>query len=163
MVAIVVTGGVTEFLCTGPTKSSTDKGSSFKGLLLLLAFLALDGLTSTMQEKLFKEHRVSKYNQMAYVNFLSSIVSLITLFTTRTAGPAFGFCGDHGDFLRDAFFLSIAAVGSQFFIFSHIKEFGALVLAATMNVRQVVSIVISYVRFGHHITWGQVVGLFLVF
>ena len=34
---------------------------------------------------------------------------------------------------------------SRFFIYSQIKEFGALVFAATMNVRQVVSILVSYV------------------
>ena len=32
----------------------------------------------------------------------------------------------------------------RFFIYSQIKEFGALVFAATMNVRQVVSILVSY-------------------
>ena len=32
----------------------------------------------------------------------------------------------------------------RFFIYSQIKEYGALVFAATMNVRQVVSILVSY-------------------
>lgn len=32
-----------------------DTGNSFKGFVLLGGFLALDGLTSTFQEKLFKE------------------------------------------------------------------------------------------------------------
>ena len=35
----------------------------------------------------------------------------------------------------------------RFFIYSQIKEFGALVFAATMNVRQVVSILVSYAAF----------------
>ena len=39
-------------------------------------------------------------------------------------------------------------------IYSQIKEFGALVFAATMNVRQVVSILVSYVTW-HHQFWGR--------
>merc|ERR1711976_4147 len=63
----------------------------------------------------------------------------------------------------DAVILSTSAVGSQWFIYSLIKEFGALVFAATMNVRQVVSILISYAKYGHSITALQIVGLVIIF
>ena len=63
-VTLAVTLGSTEFLMTGPTTSSSEEHNSIYGFAFLFAFLALDGLTSTMQEKLFKEHKVSKYNQM---------------------------------------------------------------------------------------------------
>merc|ERR1711988_475238 len=39
LVAAAVTGGVTEFLMTGPISSSDSSGTSTKGLLLLLCFL----------------------------------------------------------------------------------------------------------------------------
>merc|ERR1719359_1320937 len=45
MIAFAVTGGVVEFLMTGPI-SSGDSSSSSYGLLLLALFLALDGFTS---------------------------------------------------------------------------------------------------------------------
>merc|ERR1719271_670577 len=47
MVALGVTGGVTEFLMTGPIASHSSTGSSTYGLMLLAAFLVLDGFTST--------------------------------------------------------------------------------------------------------------------
>mmetsp|Transcript_135724 Transcript_135724/g.351910 ORF Transcript_135724/g.351910 Transcript_135724/m.351910 type:complete len:366 (+) Transcript_135724:87-1184(+) len=162
-VAIAVTGGVTEFLMTGPTSSSSDNGSSVKGFVWLLAFLCLDGLTSTMQEKLFKEHKTSKYNQMMYVNGLSAITSLCTLITTGTFFPAWSFFLREPQFAVDATMLSVSAVGGQFFIYSQVKEFGALVFAATMNVRQVVSILLSYLAYHHDITWLQIGGLVMVF
>jgi len=162
-VAIAVTGGVTEFLMTGPTASPGDGGNSIKGFIWLLAFLGLDGLTSTMQEKLFKEHKTSKYNQMMYVNGLSSIVSLFTLITTGTFVPAFSFLFTKGRFAADAVMLSASAVGGQFFIYSQVKEFGALVFAATMNVRQVVSIIASYITYHNSITIWQIFGLGAVF
>jgi len=163
LVAVLVTAGVTEFLLTGPTESATDQGNSFRGLCFLVAFLALDGLTSTMQEKLFKEDKTSKYNQMMYVNLLSCCTSVVTLIGSRTMMPSLAFCGQHADFVRDAFLLSASAVGGQFFIYSQVKEFGALVLAATMNVRQVVSIVVSYSTYHHTITGLQILGLAFVF
>jgi len=163
LVAVVVTAGVTEFLMTGPTASPNNRGNTFMGFLWLLAFLALDGLTSTFEEKLFKEHNMSKYNQMMYVNGLSSVVSFVSLLLANDLVPAFQFCTAHPRFMSDALVLSTSAVGGQFFIFSQVKEFGALVFAATMNVRQVVSIIISYIKFGHSITFLQVLGLLTVF
>mmetsp|Transcript_73193 Transcript_73193/g.190644 ORF Transcript_73193/g.190644 Transcript_73193/m.190644 type:complete len:356 (-) Transcript_73193:46-1113(-) len=163
LVAAAVTVGVTEFLMTGPTAAPTDRASSPVGFCWLMAFLALDGLTSTMQEKLFKEHKTTKYNQMLYVNGLSSVVSLATLTTTGQLVPAFGYWLAQPRFLADSLMLSASAVSSQWFIYSQVKEFGALVFAATMNVRQVVSILVSYMKYHHPITVLQVFGLLAVF
>merc|ERR1712113_1014358 len=80
LIAAGVTGGVTLFLLTGDIKAKHGaRGSSIYGLLLLLAFLGADGFTSTFQEKLFKEHKVSKYNQMLYINSCSAAVSTVSL------------------------------------------------------------------------------------
>lgn len=163
LVALAVTGGVTEFLMTGPTTSSGDAGNSMKGFVLLLCFLGLDGLTSTMQEKLFKEHKTSKYNQMIYINGLSCCVSLTTLLSTGTLFPAWGFFFTNPQFVMDTLILSGSAVAAQFFIYSQVKEFGALVFAASMNVRQLVSILASYITYHNSISGLQVIGLGGVF
>merc|ERR1712087_1023815 len=71
-----VTWGVTQFLLGGPTKSKhARQGDSLYGLLLMLAFLGCDGFTSTFQEKVFKDCKTTKYNQMMYVNAGSAVVS----------------------------------------------------------------------------------------
>jgi adenosine 3'-phospho 5'-phosphosulfate transporter B2 len=163
LIAALVTVGVTEFLLTGPISSNEGASNSWKGLALLVVFLALDGLTSTMQEKLFKENKTTKYNQMMYVNILSSIVSMITLVSTGTLVPSFQFFATYPEIITDTAVLSASAVAGQSFIYSEVKEFGALVLAATMNVRQVVSIVFSYMIHGHSITGLQVLGLVVTF
>jgi adenosine 3'-phospho 5'-phosphosulfate transporter B2 len=163
IIAGCVTAGVTEFLMTGPTSSPNDKANSIYGFLLLLIFLACDGLTSTMQEKLFKEHNTSKFNQMLYVNGCSAITSLFTVVASGKLFFCFNFVGAHGTFVLDALILSVAAATSQYFIYSQVKEFGALVFAATMNVRQVVSILVSYATYHHVLTLLQGIGLFLVF
>jgi adenosine 3'-phospho 5'-phosphosulfate transporter B2 len=163
LIAFAVTGGVTEFLMTGPISSNGDEGSSTYGLMLLAAFLGLDGFTSTFQEKLFKEHVTSKYNQMLYINLGSCVISSFTLLASGRMGAAIGFALGHPGFAQDAVTLSAAAVSGQWFIYSQVKEFGALVFAATMNVRQVVSILISYYKYGHSINSLQILGLVMVF
>jgi len=163
LIAFAVTGGVVEFLMTGPISSQSDQGNSSYGLMLLAGFLALDGFTSTFQEKLFKDHTTSKYNQMLYINLGSCVISSFTLFASGRIGAAVAFAFAHPLFAQDAISLSAAAVAGQWFIYSQVKEFGALVFAATMNVRQVVSILISYAKYGHSITLLQIVGLAVIF
>merc|ERR1719327_1191103 len=164
LVAAAVTGGVTEFLMTGSISAPhSDAGNSVYGLALLVGFLLFDGFTSTFQEKLFKEHQTSKYNQMLYINLGSAFTSVVSLLVTGGFAEALAFCAAHPAFLMDAGFLSGAAVGGQFFIYSMVKEFGALAFAATMNVRQVLSIVVSYIVYSKPISLLQIGGLIMVF
>jgi len=164
MVACCVTFGVTEFLMTGPISSTGgDETTSIYGLGLLVLFLLLDGFTSTFQEKLFKEHRTTKYNQILYVNLGSMLVSSITLLVTGSLAPAIRFMLAYPNFMLDAVILSSSAATSQWFIYSQVQDFGAVVFAATMNVRQVVSIIMSYITYGHMITHLQTIGLMTVF
>merc|ERR550537_2020885 len=163
LIAGAVTGGVTEFLMTGPISSTDDEGSSVYGIALLGGFLLLDGFTSTFQEKLFKDHVTSKYNQMLYINLGSCVISSFTLIASGRIGHAIGFAAGHTGFVWDAMTLSGAAVAGQWFIYSQVKEFGALVFAATMNVRQIASILMSYLQYGHAITRNQLLGLVIVF
>merc|ERR1719330_713679 len=102
LIAAAVTGGVTEFLLTGTIAAKHQHGNSVHGLILLLIFLGLDGFTSTFQEKLFKDHQTSKYNQMLYVNGFSGLVSVITLLASRSLVKALAFCGHHPHFIGDA-------------------------------------------------------------
>jgi adenosine 3'-phospho 5'-phosphosulfate transporter B2 len=162
-VAVCITVGVTEFCIMGPTSSPVDSHNSVHGLILLATGLASDGLTSVFQEKLFKDHKTSLYNQMVYVNGISAGICLGALLVIGKLFSSLAFCIEHTDFTANVAMFSISSSASQYFIYSQIKEFGALVLAATMNVRQIVSILVSYVHYHHDITISQVFGLMVVF
>jgi adenosine 3'-phospho 5'-phosphosulfate transporter B2 len=164
LIAAFVTFGVTEFLMTGQISAAhSSQADSVYGLGLLLGFLAFDGFTSTFQEKLFKDHATTKYNQMLYINLFSAITSALSLFVFGGFSEAIAFCIAHPRLMVDASILSAGAVGGQFFIYSMVKEFGALAFAATMNVRQVVSIILSYIIYSKPITFLQILGLMAVF
>merc|ERR1719453_83733 len=100
---------------------------------------------------------------MLYINLGSCVISSFTLLMSGRMSTAFGFMLAHPGFAQDSLTLSAAAVTGQWFIYSQVKDFGALVFAATMNVRQVVSILISYAKYGHSITSLQILGLLSVF
>eukprot|EP00448_Togula_jolla_P041061 CAMPEP_0170625888 /NCGR_PEP_ID=MMETSP0224-20130122/31029_1 /TAXON_ID=285029 /ORGANISM="Togula jolla, Strain CCCM 725" /LENGTH=327 /DNA_ID=CAMNT_0010952553 /DNA_START=43 /DNA_END=1023 /DNA_ORIENTATION=+ len=163
LVALVVTLGVSEFLISGSISSYRNESSSFIGLLYLVAFVAFDGFTSTFQEKLFEDHKTSKYNQMLYINLGSAVVAVGSMLITGSYRVAWSFCCSHPAVLQDAFYLSVAAVSAQWFIYTQVKDFGALVLAATMNVRQLVSVLMSYWMFEHAISSLQALSLLCVF
>merc|ERR1719261_1531731 len=114
LIAAAVTGGVVEFLMTGKISSAhADQGDSIYGLALLVGFLAFDGFTSTFQEKLFKEHTTTKYNQMLYINLFSALTSCVTLLLFGGFSEAIAFCMAHPQIILDASMLSAGAVGGQ--------------------------------------------------
>merc|ERR1719264_1415130 len=98
-----------------------------------------------------------------YVNGISALVSCGTLLATGTLLPAFAFMRGHPAFIFDAMIFNASAITGQWFLISQVKEFGALVFAATMNVRQIASILVSYMTYHHTITSLQVLGLAFVF
>eukprot|EP00416_Gambierdiscus_australes_P033094 CAMPEP_0171093614 /NCGR_PEP_ID=MMETSP0766_2-20121228/39184_1 /TAXON_ID=439317 /ORGANISM="Gambierdiscus australes, Strain CAWD 149" /LENGTH=318 /DNA_ID=CAMNT_0011552091 /DNA_START=154 /DNA_END=1110 /DNA_ORIENTATION=+ len=157
--SLVVTGFVAEFLLTGDITAENNQGTSTYGLLMLVGFVALDGFTATFQEKLFRDHLTSKYNQMFYINVVSAGITFVSLIVSGFTNESFAFCQRHPSVVADASLLSAAAVAAQWFIYSQVQEYGALAFAATMNLRQIVSIIASYIAYGHSITVAQIIGL----
>merc|ERR1719502_2572804 len=102
---------------------------------------------------------------MLYINLCSGIMSFgwLCMPPEPQILEALGFCSRHPSVLWHAGFLAMSATSGQFCIYSTIKEFGAVVFAACMNVRQVTNITISLLYYGHMISLGQFIGLVLVF
>jgi len=161
LVAGAVTAGAIQFMMTGDIQSAHQIGNTGYGVMLTIAFLVLDGFTSVFQETLFRQHTTSKYNQLLYVNLGATAVCLIVMLPTGFLAASRQFCQAHPELRYDALNLSMAAVVGQWFIYSQVKEFGALVFAATMNVRQVLAVICSYAAYGHPITNHQVCGLLI--
>jgi len=178
LIAIAVTGGCTLFLVGGSISSlkhreeggadGTQIGAwavsyAVIGLILMLGYLVCDGFTSTFQEKLFREEHVTKYNQMLYVNLFSILVSCCALVSFGGFPESFAFATRHPSFVMDATILAVSATFGQVFIYSTIFWFGALVFAATMNARQLMSILISIQYHSHPVTMLQWTGMVLCF
>jgi adenosine 3'-phospho 5'-phosphosulfate transporter B2 len=169
IVAPLVTAGVIWFMLSGPVQPDHHDGNTWYGILLLAGFVAFDSFTTIFQERLFTEAKTSKYNQMLYINLFAAIISLGTCWIGGEHWPwgelevAFKFFQTHKSAWEHASILSAAAVLAQWFIYSQVQEFGALAFAATMNLRQMASVILSYVIFDHAIKGMQIAGLCIVF
>lgn len=169
LVALFVTLGCTMFFLSGTTaqvavvRHPVSGEDSLWGLVLIAGYLGFDGFTSTFQDKLFKGYNMEIYNQILYVTLCSCGLSMTGLFMRGHWMPALGFVSRHPDCLLDIAVLSAAASASQFFISHTIRTFGALVFATIMTTRQLVSILLSCVFFGHPPTASQWAGASLVF
>lgn len=163
-VAVFVALGCTVFLMSGniaAKKASSE--DSYYGLLLMLGYLGFDGFTSTFQEKLFSGYQMTIYNQMLYVNMCSGMMSLIFLATSGKVGESVQFLTKYPQVIGDMSILSFSAVSGQFAITHTIKEFGALLYATIMTVRQFLSVFVSNIIFRHGMTGMQWLGAVTVF
>jgi len=164
--AALVTVGCALFLATGDIGSSAAKrmgGTSLAGIGLMVGYLGFDGFTSTFQGKLFDGYQMQTFNQMLYISGCSSLISLVTLYTSGQLFPAVDFIARHPDVMPQVLVLSLAATCGQLFIFHTIKTSGALFFATVMTLRQFLSILISCVIFLHPLALGQCIGTVMVF
>ena len=163
--AALVTVGCALFLATGDIGSSAQKaaGTSVAGIGLMIGYLGFDGFTSTFQGKLFDGYQMQTFNQMLYISGASSLISLLTLYSSGQLAPAMDFIARHPDVMPQVMVLSLAATCGQLFIFHTIKTSGALFFATVMTLRQFVSILLSCIIFLHPLSLGQWVGTVSVF
>ncbi|MBA0774512.1 hypothetical protein Gotri_009716 [Gossypium trilobum] len=173
LVAFLVTLGCSIFILfpvkfwsfAGTDVSPYSKGreSTVWGVSLMVGYLGFDGFTSTFQDKLFKGYDMEIHNQIFYTTSCSCILSLTGLLLQGHLLSAIDFVYRHSDCFLDIVLLSTVATISQFFISYTIRTFGALTFAAIMTTRQLVSIMLSCVWFGHPLSWEQWIGAVIVF
>ncbi|KAK4785053.1 hypothetical protein SAY86_001742 [Trapa natans] len=133
------------------------------GVSLMIGYLGFDGFTSTFQDKLFKGYDMEIHNQIFYTTSCSCFLSFIGLVVQGHLVLAIDFIYRHHDCLWDIALLSTVATTSQFFISYTIRTFGALTFATIMTTRQLVSILLSCLWFGHPLSYEQMLGAVIVF
>ncbi|XWS53180.1 hypothetical protein CRYUN_Cryun11dG0135700 [Craigia yunnanensis] len=167
LVAFLVTLGCSIFILfpagTDISPYSTGRENTVWGVSLMVGYLGFDGFTSTFQDKLFKGYNMEIHNQIFYTTLCSCVLSLTGLILQGHLLPAIDFVYRHNDCFLDIALLSTVATASQFFISYTIRTFGALTFAAIMTTRQLVSIMLSCVWFGHPLSWKQWIGAVIVF
>ncbi|XVE79649.1 hypothetical protein DITRI_Ditri14bG0075100 [Diplodiscus trichospermus] len=162
LVAFLVTIGCSIFILfpAGTEISPYGKGreNTVWGVSLMVGYLGFDGFTSTFQDKLFKGYDMEIHNQIFYTTLCSCVLSLTGLILQGHLVPAIDVVYRHNDCFLDIALLSTVATASQFFISYTIRTFGALAFAAIMTTRQLVSIMLSCLWFGHPLSWEQLIG-----
>ncbi|KAM7522245.1 hypothetical protein LguiA_012147 [Lonicera macranthoides] len=167
LLAFLVTIGCSLFILFPASEEmspySRGRESTVWGVSLMVGYLGFDGFTSTFQDKLFKGYDMEIHNQIFYTTLCSCVLSLTGLILQGHLIMAIDFVSRHSDCFFDIALLSTVATASQFFISYTIRTFGALTFATIMTTRQLASIFLSCVWFGHPLSLEQFIGAVIVF
>jgi solute carrier family 35 (adenosine 3'-phospho 5'-phosphosulfate transporter), member B2 len=164
-------GGGPAAVTTAAATSITASMAHLGGGGLLAAHLAADGLTSTLQARMFDGGPgVSVANQVLYVSLCScglSAAGLAVHAGGSTARPgmaaALAFCAAHPAAAAWVAALSVSATAAALLITATVRHYGPLVLSLTMTVRQLGSVLLSAATYGQPVTPREAAGLVLVF
>jgi len=139
-------------------------------VVLILVNLSMDGYTNNEQDRLYVDHPISAMQMMKHNNFWQSIYQLIFLVLSWVV---YGNEGQLSGAIRmfrfcpairlDLFAFCVCGAVGQVLVFKLIKEYGSLVWITISVTRQLFTIVLSVLLFGHSVNWVQWSGVLLVF
>jgi len=163
--ALLITIGVAIFSMYSKTPNS-DAKTEVIGLLFMCSYIFFDSFTSQWQDRVYNEYgraNVDAYQMMLGVNSSAIIITTIGLIVTGDFPVVWEFLTVNPQVFRYNVITAITSASGQLCIFYTIKEFGPIVFTIIMTTRQMLSILISAVIFGHFISWKATAGAFLVF
>jgi solute carrier family 35 (adenosine 3'-phospho 5'-phosphosulfate transporter), member B2 len=147
--------------------SSTSGGGGPLGLvagaLLLAGYLAADGWTSTEQERLYSAYGMDEGDQLLHTSACSALLSCGAAVLSGQLWPASAFLRRHPDAALAVFGLSAASAATQVCISAVVRRHGALVFALMMTTRQLASVLLSALVFGHALAPLQWAGVAVAF
>jgi solute carrier family 35 (adenosine 3'-phospho 5'-phosphosulfate transporter), member B2 len=165
MEALLITIGVAIFSFA----SKTPKGEAtteLKGLIFLIMYICFDSFTAQWQDKIYQQYgkkNVDAYQMMLGVNSSAICITTAGLIITGDFPIVWEFLVANPVVLRYNIITAITSASGQLCIFYTIKEFGPIVFTIIMTTRQLFSICISAVVFGHTISLKAFCGAALVF
>jgi len=162
--AVGITLGVAVFMVTEKSaKAGTPEGDSVLGVLLLCVYVFCDSFTSQWQDRVYKTYHVDQYAMMFGVNFFSLSFTAANLLATGEMRLALEFLAGDPAALANVLTLSFTSATGQLFIFYTIKKFGPIVFTIMMTTRQMLSLTVSCLVFGHALGSGALAGTAVVF
>lgn len=144
--------------------SGSAKGTTLiSGVILLMLYLTFDSFTSNWQQSLYDTYSISNWQMMAAINFYSILLTLTSLHHLGNLGPAILLLRRSTALLYDCLLMSVMSSVGQMFVYFTIKQFGPVVFAVIMTLRQFLSILLSCLHYGHQLNLGSIIGLIIVF
>ena len=161
--AACISLGVALFaLSEGSSPSKT--GTQFLGVLLLALYVTSDSFTSQWQSRVYRSHpAVDQFQMMFAVNCWSIVMTLAALVTADELLPTLRFLSLNHAAIWDNVVIAITSASGQLFIYYTIRKFGPVVFTIIMTTRQMFSMILSTVAFGHSLGVWSYVGAVVVF
>lgn len=159
---IIITAGVGLFMGGG---SSAHKGGDdpksdtlLLGAIMLSISLCFDGATGAYEDQLMSKNNVEPFDLMYNIQLGKAVISFCVLVATNGLNE-FVSTIEAGGF--SLVILGLTGALGQVFVFVTISKFGALNCALIGLGRKILSLVLSFVLYGHTMNAFQTVGLAL--
>jgi len=161
--ALCITSGVAVFSLAKADKE-TDHQTQLIGFLLLSAYVLSDSFTSQWQSRVYRDYgKIDHYHMMFGVNVSSIVITTVALLLSGEIPLVVDFFYYNPMSLWYNVLTAITSTTGQIAIFYTIKKFGPIVFTVIMTTRQMLSIVISTILFGHTLNYQSYIGAILVF
>lgn len=158
-----IVAGMALFLYKEQHSSKGDLFQFGAGEMLLLASLAMDGVTAAIQDRIRHGYITDKWSMMFFLNLFATIVFGATLLLSGELVAFVSFVQRYPFVLREMIIFSLMSALGQCFIFKTVTDLGPLTLSIITTVRKLVSLAVSIVLFGHPYTYRQLLAICIVF
>ncbi|XP_071447518.1 solute carrier family 35 member B1 homolog [Hetaerina americana] len=160
---VLIVVGVALFMLKDCKSGPVNESGIGVGELLLLASLAMDGLTGAVQERMKAEHETRSWHMMLCMNKWSCLFAGTAVFLTGEAVTFSAFVGRHPSVAWQLASLAIAGAFGQFFILVIVSEFGPLPCSIITTTRKFFTVLGSVLLFGNSLMMHQWLGTTFVF
>merc|ERR1712151_108649 len=135
------------------------------GVSLLVMFFVTDSFTSQFQTALYKKHpKISQTQMMMAGNLVGCAITFCSIVTRWTAvSKSLAYAIDKPEVMGRILLLGLSGAMGQFCIYTAIKVLGPLSFTWIMTSRQLFSVLISLVMFGHGVSPVKLMCIFTVF
>merc|ERR1719335_1031385 len=157
---MIITGGVLAFAWFAETDSTAGNFSLTShgiGALMLVGFLLCDAVTPSLQKRAFSNANLDAFQMMFWIGAASSVYAGAMVWANGAFWSTIAFMLARPEALVDVLALSLIATLGQIFIYFTVQKHGPVVLSMIMTTRQVWSVILSCVLFGHNVP-GVAVG-----
>lgn len=146
---------------------SFPEGNQPVGYILIVFYLFSDAFTAQWQELLYQKYgrrNIDSFQMMLGVNVFGLAFASISLLLSGDTHVTLQFLKKNPVAIEYLAFAAISSCLGQLFIFVTIREFGPVLYSIVMTVRQIFSVILSSVMFGHRILSPHaIIGGLLVF
>jgi len=164
--AFLITIGVLAFAWFAETDPSAGKFSWTShsiGMLMLLGFLICDAVTPSLQKRAFSNSNLDAFQMMFWIGAASSVYAFAMLYFSGEMGSTISFLMTRPEAAMDVLALSLIATLGQIFIYVTVQKHGPVALSLIMTTRQVGSVLISCLLFGHQLPSVAIAAASVVF
>merc|ERR1712194_525398 len=128
--------------------------------------MGFDSFTSQWQDKIYQKYgrqNIDPYQMMLGVNSSAILITTTGLIISGDFPIVIEFLIKNPNVFQYNVITAITSASGQLCIYYTIKEFGPIVFTIIMATRQMISICISSMVFGHKLNFKSLMGAFIVF